>query len=243
MTTLGSLSSTPAVAPNQSVWNSDNGASGGGISSNWAMPAYQADASPTLGVVKGYSSRKPCGEPYGFCREVPDVSADADPDTGLVIYWSGWNGWSSIGGTSIAAPMWAALVALADAWPSCGTEPVGFLNPTLYWIAGMGQSQYEAAFNDVTSGTNRLPQFASWWQYPATPGYDLATGLGTPVASDPSGGGLVADLCSLPTSGGAAYALPDPLFDRCRPGARQGQAHSVIVDQGHLADRARLANR
>jgi len=208
MTTLGSLSANPVVSPEQTVWNSDNGASGGGISSNWAMPAYQANASPALGVVKSYSSRKPCGEPYGFCREVPDVSADADPDTGLVIYWAGWNGWSSVGGTSIAAPMWAALVALADSWPSCGTEPVGFLNPTLYWIAGMGPNQYAAAFNDVTTGSNRLPQFASWWQYPATAGYDLATGLGTPIAADPTGGGLVADLCSLPASGGAAYASP-----------------------------------
>jgi subtilase family serine protease len=205
---LPATPTTAAVAPSQSVWNSDSGASGGGISSNWAMPAYQADAAPALGVVKAYSSRKPCGAPAGFCREVPDVSADADPNTGLVIYWSSWNGWSSVGGTSIAAPMWAALVTLADAWPSCATRPVGFLNPTLYWIAGMGPSQYSTAFDDIRSGDNHLTQFSSWWQYPATPGYDLASGLGTPSASNPYGGGLVAQLCSLPASGGAAYASP-----------------------------------
>ena len=140
MTSLGSPAtpSTVAVPPTQSVWNSDNGASGGGISSSWAMPAYQYYASPLLGVVKSYTSKKPCGTPTGYCREVPDVSADADPNTGLVIHWSGWGGWSSVGGTSIASPMWAALVALADAWPSCGTRPIGFLNPSLYWIAGHG---------------------------------------------------------------------------------------------------------
>jgi subtilase family serine protease len=210
MTNLGSPAgpTTPAVAPKQSVWNSDNGASGGGISSNWAMPAYQADAAPALGVVKAYSSPKPCGAPAGFCREVPDVSADADPDTGLVIYWDSWGGWSSVGGTSIAAPMWAALVVLADAWPACATRPVGFLNPTLYWIAGMGPSEYASAFDDVTVGNNHLPQFPSWWQYPATTGYDLATGLGTPIAANEDGGGLVARLCSLPESGGASYASP-----------------------------------
>ena len=210
MQTLGSPATptTAAIAPTQSVWNSDNGASGGGISANWAMPAYQADAAPALGVVKAYSTRKPCGAPAGFCREVPDVSADADPNTGLVIYWSGWNGWSSVGGTSIAAPMWAALVTLADAWPSCSSQPVGFLNPTLYWIAGMGPAQYAASFDDIRSGDNHLALFSSWWQYPATPGYDLASGLGTPTASNPYGGGLVAQLCRLPASGGAAYASP-----------------------------------
>jgi hypothetical protein len=172
------------------------------------MPAYQADASPALGVVKSYSSRKPCGAPTGFCREVPDVSADADPNTGLVIYWSGWGGWSSVGGTSIAAPMWGALVTLANAWPSCGTRPVGFLNPSLYWVASMGPSEYAASFDDVTSGNNHLAEFPSWWQYPATPGYDLASGLGTPTAANPAGGGLVAQLCSLPASGGTSYASP-----------------------------------
>ena len=100
----------------RSVWNTDGGASGGGISSDWAMPAYQLDAAPSLQVVKAYSSRKPCGEPTGYCREVPDVSADADPATGLMIYWSGWGGWSYVGGTSIAAPLWAVVAALADSW-------------------------------------------------------------------------------------------------------------------------------
>ena len=100
------------------------------------MPAYQSDAPLALGVINSYSSAQPCGAPTGYCREVPDVSADADPITGLVIDWGPWGGWTVVGGTSLAAPLWAALVALTDAWPACSAHPVGFLNPALYLIAG-----------------------------------------------------------------------------------------------------------
>ena len=165
---------------------------------------------PTLRVIKPYSSRKRCGSPTEFCRQAPDVSADADPNTGLMIDWSGsgGNGWSSVGGTSIASPLWAALVTLADALPACGGRPVGFLNPSLYWIAGLSPSLYAAGFDDVRKGNIVLPQFSKWWQYPATAGYDLATGLGSPIAANASGTGLVNELCSLPESGGALYASP-----------------------------------
>ena len=136
VTSVGGTSLTAlGPPPTESVWNSSNGSSGGGISSNWAMPAYQSDASPALGVIKSYSSPKPCDAPTGYCREVPDVSADADPDTGLVIDWDHWGGWSAVGGTSVAAPLWAALIALTDAWPACSAHPVGFVNPALYLIA------------------------------------------------------------------------------------------------------------
>ncbi len=192
--------------PTESVWNNADGASGGGISSNWAMPAYQSDAPASLGVIKPYSSPGPCGAPTGYCREVPDVSADADPNTGLVIDWGSSGGWTSVGGTSLAAPLWAALVALTDAWPTCNAHPVGFLNPALYSIAGSGG--YASALNDVTRGDNHLPSIANWWRYPATVGYDLASGLGSPDAASPSGGGLVTRLCALPASGGVQYASP-----------------------------------
>jgi subtilase family serine protease len=207
VTSVGGTSLTAlGPPPTETVWNDGAGASGGGISSNWAMPAYQSDASPALQVIKSYSSPQPCGAPTGYCREVPDVSADADPDTGLVVYWGGWGGWARVGGTSIAAPLWAALVALADAWPTCSAHTVGFLNPSLYSIAGT--SAYASAFNDVTRGNNHLSSIPSWWRYPATVGYDLASGLGTPDAANPSGGGLVAQLCALPESGGVQYASP-----------------------------------
>ena len=73
-------------------------------------------------------------------------------------------------------------------------------------IAGRGG--YASALNDVTKGDNHLASIPNWWRYPATVGYDLASGLGTPDAANPSGGGLVARLCALPESGGVQYASP-----------------------------------
>jgi subtilase family serine protease len=194
----------------ETAWNSDGVAGGGGISSVWAMPGYQLHSQPSLRVIKPYSSRKPCNAPSGFCREVPDVSADADPNTGLMINWSGsgGNGWGPLGGTSIASPLWAALVALADALPACDGRPIGFLNPSLYWLAGLSRAAYASSFNDVRKGNNHLPQFPKWWQYGAGVGYDLVTGLGSPIATNAAGNGLVAQLCAMPESGGALYASP-----------------------------------
>ena len=83
---------------------------------------------------------------------MPDVSADADPQTGYLVYWNG--SWTVLGGTSGSAPLWAALVALTDAWPGCSAHPVGFLNPSLYLIAGAGASA--SALNDVTRGDNNV---------------------------------------------------------------------------------------
>jgi hypothetical protein len=82
------------------------------------------------------------------------------------------------------------------------------LNPSLYWIAGLGPAEYANAFNDVRQGNNHLPQFPKWWQYSAGVGYDLVTGLGSPVAANAAGNGLIAQLCTLPESGGALYASP-----------------------------------
>ena len=207
---LASTATSPAVAPVETAWNSDGVAGGGGISSVWAMPGYQLHSQPSLRVIKPYSSRKPCNAPSGFCREVPDVSADADPNTGLMINWSGsgGDGWGPLGGTSIASPLWAALVALADALPACDGRPIGFLNPSLYWLAGLSRAAYASSFNDVRKGNNHLPQFPKWWQYGAGVAYDLVTGLGSPIATNAAGNGLVAQLCAMPESGGALYASP-----------------------------------
>ncbi len=89
-----------------------------------------------------------------------------------------------MGGTSISTPTWAAVVALADSSPACAGRPVGFANPALYALAA---TAYAANFGDVTVGSNgfdRVPGFA------AGPGYDMASGLGTPDARS-----LVPALC------------------------------------------------
>ena len=191
VTGVGGTTLTALGAPiGESAWNDGtNGAGGGGISEFWAMPSYQT----RLGV-NSLSSGSLCGAPSGgFCREVPDVSADAAPSTGYEVYYGALGGWGTVGGTSAAAPLWAGLTALADASGlggcSAGT-PLGFLNPELYAIAaGPGGAN---AFNDVIGGNNN-PSGSG--DYPAGPGYDMASGLGTPIATDGASLGLVAQLC------------------------------------------------
>jgi subtilase family serine protease len=188
--------------PVESVWNSGSGqtgvvgqpgASGGGISSFWPMPAAQTDAAASLGVLTAAAAGSGCENTGGWCREVPDVSADANPATGYMIYWNGSGaiptepeGWQGIGGTSAAAPVWAALLALADASPGCADSPVGYADPALYRAAGLS---YAADLNDVTTGDNDFTA-TNGGRYAAGPGYDTASGLGTPNAM-----ALVSSLC------------------------------------------------
>jgi subtilase family serine protease len=186
----------------EGVWNggvSNNRASGtgGGISSFFAMPSYQSSAAGSLGVINSNSSRTPCAS-ASFCREVPDVSADADPNTGYVVFSSsGGNppSWGITGGTSAAAPLWAAFTALANASGTCRGTPVGFVNPALYQIAG---GSYLNNFNDVTQpspftgAANNDAIGANNGLYPVGTAYDMATGLGSMIAPH-----LAAALCSL----------------------------------------------
>ncbi|HWE33235.1 MAG TPA: protease pro-enzyme activation domain-containing protein [Solirubrobacteraceae bacterium] len=191
----GATTSAIGPRPTQYVWNGGGnalaaaegaGAGGGGISALWPMPAYQSGAAPGLGVLRGASST-PCGNP-ALCREGPDVSADADPDTGYLIYWNGSgtadgggqpSGWLGIGGTSLAAPIWASMFALTDSLPQCQGSRIGFANPGLYRAAGTG---YSNDFNDVASGNNDLTG-THGSQFAATAGYDMASGLGSPNAA------------------------------------------------------------
>ena len=190
-TSLTAIGNPPATAPTEKVWNNGSGeASGGGISISWPMPTYQSGSGET-GVFNSYSTGSPCGAATGTdCREEPDVSADADPDTGYVVYYSdgscGSTCWTVYGGTSGAAPTWAAFTALTNASSAC-TKPVGFINPTAYKLAAAGTHD----FNDVLPpGSNAYDGNANH-PYPVTTGYDMATGLGTPV-----GATLGRDLCA-----------------------------------------------
>jgi subtilase family serine protease len=186
-TSLTSTSATPA----ETVWNArcvsllldltcGSGASGGGISSLWPMPAYQSGAAAALNIAAANCARA------GGCRATPDVSADADPNTGYLIYWNGSGSatgqptkWQGIGGTSAAAPTWAALIALANASTGCQGSTIGFANPVIYRSAGIA---YAADFNDVTSGNNDFTG-TNHGNYAAGAAYDMSTGLGTPKAS------------------------------------------------------------
>lgn len=153
--------------PSESTWNDKTGSGGGGISNYWTMPSWQS----APGVENPYSNGM---------REVPDVSASASALNPYIIYYKG--GWQADGGTSAAAPLWTAMLADIE---SIDVQPrrAGFLNPTLYAASSVGAAP---AFNDVTSGTNDYKGLQGG-SYPATAGYDLATGLGTPKAGAVAG--------------------------------------------------------
>jgi subtilase family serine protease len=201
---------TPGQPVQQSVWNdktsisSSGEATGGGISSVWAMPHYQSGAQASLGVINGFSSAQPCRQ-APFCREVPDVSADGDPFSGYAMFAGG--SWQIAGGTSASAPLWAALAGLINADSSCRGQTVGFVNPALYRIAG---SAYAANFSDVTlaspitGAANNDALGVNGGLYPVTAGFDMTTGLGTPVAPT-----LAASLCDL-ASPAFSIAISNP---------------------------------
>jgi subtilase family serine protease len=195
-TSLNALGDQPTTAPAEVVWNNgetlaaagEGGGGGGGVSALWQMPGWQRGAATALNVINSESSRA-CHPLVGDCREVPDVSADADPYTSYVVYWDG--GWTTVGGTSGAAPVWAALFADADANEGCAAHGgIGFANPDLYGAAGNSTADYASYFNDITSGNNDVYGTNSG-EFAAGSAYDMASGLGTPIA-----GNLVPALCA-----------------------------------------------
>ncbi len=148
----------------ETTWNELNigaGAGGGGISTIWPIPSYQQPvATPSWAQLSLGSTTM---------RNVPDVSLNADPMTGYSIVVNG--SWEIVGGTSAAAPLWAAYTALLNQQRVANGNPrYGFLNPLLYQL-GQGSS-YNQAFHDINDGSNN-------GFYPAVDGYDDATGWGS----------------------------------------------------------------
>ena len=134
------------------VWNdgANGGATGGGISTQFALPPWQEG----LKATRADGSAVPLSN-----RGVPDVAADASPGSGYEVLIGGQT--APVGGTSAVAPLFAGLIARINEQSG---KPAGFLNATLYRSAG--------AFNDITSGNNG--------SYAAAPGWDACTGLGSP---------------------------------------------------------------
>lgn len=132
---------------------------GGGVSVYYQIPSWQTGP----GVSNQFSDRT---------RQVPDVSAAADPTTGYAIYYHG--AWQVVGGTSASTPLWASIIALADQQArSSGGAPLGFLNPALYRIGASASAG--RVYHDVTIGGNLY--------YNATPQWDYSTGWGSPDAA------------------------------------------------------------
>jgi kumamolisin len=141
----------------ETTWWDGKAGGGGGISTFWPIPSWQAGVVP------------PGSLGSATARNVPDVSLEADPHTGYAIRSGGK--WIVVGGTSCAAPLWAAFTALLNQHRlSVGLSPLGFPNPALYDVAK--GTAFPGAFQDVADqSTNGY--------YPAVAGYDLATGWGS----------------------------------------------------------------
>lgn len=163
------ISEVPWATPSDTRRCQKGAGGGGGISSLWSIPAYQ----------QGIVSNAPAGQFSTTKRNVPDVSLDADPATGYIVYDSVDGGWLVFGGTSAAAPLWAGFWSLASHGAG---KSAGFANPTIYSIA-KNTTSYARDFHDVTSGTNLY--------YSAVTGYDDASGWGSYNA-----GNLYADVVS-----------------------------------------------
>ncbi|QBD77400.1 peptidase S53 [Ktedonosporobacter rubrisoli] len=154
------LSSSNGKITAEVVWNdttAGGGATGGGVSENFALPSWQTDAHVPLSINNQHAG-----------RGVPDVAGNADPQTGYQIYVDGQS--TVIGGTSAVAPLWAGLIALINQKRG---QAIGFLNPFLY--KNYQQLTQNKALYDVTSGNNGA--------YTAGTGWDACTGLGTPVGT------------------------------------------------------------
>jgi hypothetical protein len=193
---VGGTSIPKITSPTEKVWNDSNisnGAGGGGISTIWCMPGYQHQTA-IPGLINSHSVKNSgCSSSVGkYVREDPDVSADADPQTGYAIFWKG--NWGGVGGTSAAAPLWAAVAALIDDSPFCadyGSGDVGVYPQGLWRVVALDHSYIYTGgkfvpeiLKDITSGNNDYtPSGYTGGLYPATAGYDLASGLGSPLVS------------------------------------------------------------
>jgi hypothetical protein len=193
----------PAASPNVlsvggttlSLTNSNNissetawSDSEGGVSAYEPTPSYQSGIS-TSG------------------RSTPDVSYDADPNTGFAVYdsvsYEGASGWQEVGGTSAGTPQWSALIAIADQGRVKNGLSTLTTTQTLDELYGIysNATSYAADFNDITSGSSVISEggggfggpfgggrfgggrFRQLQEVSATTGYDTLTGLGTPKAT------------------------------------------------------------
>ena len=203
----GALLSYPSL---EQVWNESSdpysqyglGAGGGGISSVFARPGYQAGVSTCVPV----GSLPFTGSPSSM-RQVPDVALSAAAETPGYLIECTYNGEDCeatggaptgipLGGTSASTPSFAGVVAILN---QAVGERLGNINPLLYALSA--RSPADAPFHDITSGTNEIvcgaagagdaggPGDAGWpvtgcgptglYGYPATTGYDCASGLGS----------------------------------------------------------------
>jgi subtilase family serine protease len=183
-------------------WCDDSGAGGGGYSQYWGRPFYQRGpgvnnpAYPSSAGTVNASGITECSlaSAGSSCREDPDVSANADEYTPYAEYCTGnpnppdysvcgsagvlaienVPGWFGIGGTSLSSPLWGALIADRDSYQG---HRSGNINPLVYLLLKVDPHQF---FNDITGIGPRQQLATNNGIFPTTPGYDMATGAGSP---------------------------------------------------------------
>jgi kumamolisin len=164
-TTIGNVSGANC---DEWAWNdffsiggfSGTGASGGGVSDYFPVPWYQSDTNIPVSVKDGHRG-----------RGVPDVSANASPNSGYPFILGGAPSSFPTNGTSASTPLWAGLIAVLNA--ALG-QNVGFMNPVIYALSGTG-------FRDILPEPGAADNsFAGVTGYPVTPGWDAVTGWGSP---------------------------------------------------------------
>lgn len=149
------------VISGETVWNESNQymqiSTGGGFSERVSLAGYQQMAVENF--LTHYPHFKPFNQQNG--RSIPDVAANAADASGYSILMNGQ--WSKVGGTSLATPLWAALIARLN--QNLGYQ-LGFINAHLYELSG------SEAFHPIVEGNNNLYTGALLW--------NPCTGLGTP---------------------------------------------------------------
>src|SRR6266700_3767543 len=156
----------------EQVWNepSFGAATGGAPSLIFGVPSYQTG--------------------LGLSARGPDVDYNAAIDGGVLVVYGGFGSpvLFIVGGTSAGSPQWAGITALANqARASLGKGPIGDLNPVLYSI--YHSARYATDFHDITVGNDQL--VGSSVGFSAGTGYDLASGIGTPIVDQ-----LIVDLAA-----------------------------------------------
>ncbi len=182
--------------------------SGGGVSAYEALPAWQSGT-----VVPGLGAAR--------MRTVSDVAFNADPNTGqyvaLTSKGSLTTSWNAYGGTSIGAPQWAGLVAVANARRAAAAKALlGDFHATIYKTIAAAPSVYAAEFADIVDGSD-----GSCASCVAAKGYDTVTGWGTPNA-----GPLLDTLATDSTAGATTVAAVAPVVPGGTFSAQTGSAFS-----------------
>ncbi len=185
----GSPGGYPAFSPNVVAV--------GGTSLNLSGGNYVSETgwSGSGGGVSQFLSKPSFQSPLLFTgRSTPDVSMDADPATGVPVYdsydFGAANPWITLGGTSLACPMWAGIISIANQGRAqAGLGSLDGATQTLPKLYALPASD----FHDITSGSNGAGTSAG-------PGYDLVTGRGSPIANL-----LIPDLVGVGSISGIVY--------------------------------------